>query len=176
MYLQDEIKHGAIMGPFEDIPIDSCHFSPFMTREKSDSDKRCVIIDLSWPRDASVNLDVDKNSYLATNFVLTFPTVDNITDVLNRLGTGAHLYKVDVSHAFRHVKLDPFDYDLLGLKWRDVAFYDTCLLFGSRHGTQIFQCLSNTVCFIMCCYGYDVINYVDNFVGIGMPSVNYLHA
>ena len=40
VYLQDEIKHGAIMGLFEDIPIESCHFSPFMTKEKSDSDKR----------------------------------------------------------------------------------------------------------------------------------------
>ena len=80
------------------------------------------MIDLSWPRDSSVNLGVDKNLYLATNFVLTFPTVDDITDALNRLGTGAHLYIVDVSRAFRHVKSDPFDYDLLGLKWCDVAF------------------------------------------------------
>ena len=170
-YLKEEISHGAIVGPFESTPINNCHFSPFMTREKSDSDKRRVIIDLSWPSDASVNLGVDKNSYLASNFILTFPTVDDITNALKGVGTGAHLYKVDVSRAFRHVKLDPFDYDLLGLKWRDVTFYDTCLPFGTRHGTQIFQRLSDAVRFIMRRDGYDVINYVDDFVGFGTPSV-----
>ena len=73
--------------------------------------------------------------------------------------------------AFRHVKIDPFDYDLLGLKWRDVTFFDTCLPFGSRHGMQIFQRLSDTVRFMMRRDGFDVVNYVDNFVGIGVPSI-----
>ena len=170
-YLKEEISHGAIVGPFESTHLNNCHFSPFMTREKSDSDKHRVIIDLSWPSDASVNLGVDKNSYLASNFISTFPTVDDITNALKAVGTGAHLYKVDVSRAFRHVKLDPFDYDLLGLKWRDITFYDTCLPFGSRHGTQIFQRLSDAVRFIMRRDRYDVINYVDDFVGFGTPSV-----
>ena len=81
------------------------------------------------------------------------------------------MYKVDISHAFRHVKIDPFDYDLLGLKWRDVTFFDTCLPFGSRHGTQIFQRLSDTVRHMMHREGFDVVNYVDDFVGIDVPSV-----
>ena len=165
-YLQEEIKHGAIMGPSESVSIESRHFSPFMTREKNNSDKR-VIMDLSWPRDASVR----QNSYLATHFVLTFSTVDNIMDGLNRLGTGTHLYKVDVSHALRHMKLDSFDYDLFGLKWYGVVFHDTCLPFGSRHGMQIFQHLSDAMHFIMQCDRFDVINYMDHFVGIVLPSV-----
>ena len=116
-------------------------------------------------------MGVDKNSYLATNFALTFPTVDNITDVLKEAGTGAHLFKSDISRAFRHIKIDPFDFDLLGLKWHDVAYFDTCLPFGSRHGTQIFQRVSDAVCFIMRGDGYNVVNYVDDFVGVGIRSV-----
>ena len=38
---------------------------------------------------------MDKNSYLDTDFALTFLTVDHITDQLNKLGPGSHLYKVD---------------------------------------------------------------------------------
>ena len=117
-YLQEELKYQAIMGPFNQSPIPNCHFSPFMTREKANAAHRRVIIDLSWPKDASVNLGVDKNSYMATNFALMFPTVDNITDALREVGTGEHLFKIDISHAFRHIKTDPFDFDLLGLKWR----------------------------------------------------------
>ena len=102
---------------------------------------------------------------------MTFPTVDNITDAINDVGVGAFLYKVDISQAFCHVKIDPLNYDLLGLKWCDVTYFDTCLPFGSRHGTQIFQCLSVTLCFMMRCAGFDIVNYVDDFVGIGIPSV-----
>ena len=106
-YLQEELKYQAIVGPFNQSPIPNCHFSPFMTREKANAAHRRVIIDLSWPKDASVNLGVDKNSCMVTNFALTFPTVDNITDALREAGTGAHLFKIDISRAFRHIKIDP---------------------------------------------------------------------
>ena len=48
-YLQEEIQYGAIVGPFKVSPIDKLHVSPFMTRDKSSSEHRRVIIDLSWP-------------------------------------------------------------------------------------------------------------------------------
>ena len=61
--------------------------------------------------------------------------------------------------------------DLLGLEWRDVTYVDTCLPFGARHGTQIFQRISDVVRFGMRRRGYDVINYMDDFIGLGVPSV-----
>ena len=78
-YLEEELRFGAIVGPFQQHSVHDAHFSPFMTREKSGSDKRRVIIDLSWPKGASVNDGIHKDSYLATDFYLTFPTVDHIT-------------------------------------------------------------------------------------------------
>ena len=99
-----------------------------MTREKPNAPNRRVIIDLSWPKNASVNAGVDKNSYLGSEFSLTFPTIDYITRELVKIGPGCHIYKIDVSRAFRHLKIDPGDYDLLGLHW-DTAFFDTCLPF-----------------------------------------------
>ena len=32
-YLNEEIQHGTIIGPYQNSPIPNCHFSPFMTRE-----------------------------------------------------------------------------------------------------------------------------------------------
>ena len=169
-YIQEETKYGAILGPFKENPIESSHTSPFMTRNKPNSDRRRVIIDLSWPLGASVNAGIDKDTYLGTPFALTFPTVDVITTELKRLGRGAHLYKIDVSRAFRHVRIDPGDYDLLGLHWRD-AYIDTCLPFGTRHGSQIFQRLSDAVRHIMRQRGFCVIDYIDDYVGMGVPGV-----
>ena len=130
-YIEEEKKYNALLGPFDKHPIPSGHCSPCMTRAKPNSDRRRVIIDLSWPIRVSVNAGIDKTSYLGSTFSLTFPTVDDITRQLKNIGRGALLYKVDVSHAFRQVKIDPGDYDLLGLEWQGVPF-------RTRHGSQIF--------------------------------------
>ena len=70
VYLSKELHHGAIIGPFENSPISGCHISPFMTCEKSNSNNRRVIIDLSWPHGHSANAGVDKTSYLNTSIHL----------------------------------------------------------------------------------------------------------
>ena len=168
-YLNEEKQYKAVLGPFDKNPLPSCHYSPFMTREKPGSDHRRVIIDLSWPHENSVNAGIHKDSYLGTDFSLTFPTVDHITDALKQIGRGAHLFKIDIKRAFRHVKIDPLDYDLLGLFWEG-HFIDTCLPFGTRHGTQIFQRLSDSIRYILRARGFPIVNYVDDFVGFGTPS------
>ena len=104
VYTEEEKNYGALLGSFDKHPIPSGHCSLFMTRAKPNSDRRRVIIDLSWPLGASVNAGIDKTSYLGSVFSLTFPTLDDITSQLKRLGRGALLYKIDVSREFRHVK------------------------------------------------------------------------
>ena len=105
--MNEEMTHGAIIGPYDKNPIPDCHISPFVTREKPNAPNRRLIIDLSWPKNNSVNAGVDKNSYLGSEFSLTFPTIDDITKEL--VGPGCHIYKVDISRAFRHLKIDPLD-------------------------------------------------------------------
>ena len=61
-YISEETHYGAIIGPFDKNPIEGGHISPFMTRHKPDSDRRRVIIDLSWPIGKSVNAGIDKES------------------------------------------------------------------------------------------------------------------
>ena len=109
-------------------------------------------------------------SYLDSVVSLMFPTVDDITGQLKRLGCGALLYKIDISRVFRHVKIDPGDYDLLGLEWQG-AHVDTCVPFGMRHGSQIFQCLSDAVRYMMHQKGYAMIDHTDDYVDVGVPSV-----
>ena len=72
-------------------------------------------MDLSFPVDQSVNDGVSKDENLNTYFELNYPSVDSIVDSLKTLGPNALLYKNDISRAFRHIRIDPIDVDLLGL-------------------------------------------------------------
>lgn len=63
-YIHEEIKYKAIAGPFKKPPFDGwCRTSPLMTRPKSNSLKRRVIVDLSFPPESNVNSGVYKNNY-----------------------------------------------------------------------------------------------------------------
>ena len=124
-----------------------------------------VIIDLSFPQGLSVNADISKDRYLGTPFLLKLSTIDTITNQVKTLGKGCMLYKVDISRAFRYVKIDPREYDLLGLRYIDPG-----LPFGYCHGSSLYQRLSDSVCYIMHRQNYDVINYIDDILGIDLPN------
>ena len=94
-------------------------------------------MDLSWPLNCSVNHGVKKHIYLNTYFQLQFPSIDNITNALNSLGPSAMLYKVDIRRAFRHIRVDPGDIDLLGLSHNGL-YTDLSVPFGFRHGSIFF--------------------------------------
>ena len=76
------------------------------------------------------------------------PTIGNITIKVKKLGKGCYVYKIDLSITFRLVKLDPKDYNLLDLRLNDL-YIESCLTFGFRHGSALFQHLSEAVHFIM---------------------------
>ena len=116
------------MRPFKSPPLPNLHVSPLMTREKQDSNKRRVIVDLSYPEGHAVNTGVAKDKYLDSKFTLSLPSIDVITNKVKKLGRGCLLYKIDISRAFRHLTIDPRDYDLLGLK-TDSYFLDLNLAF-----------------------------------------------
>ena len=95
-YIWEELRHGAMLGLFDHKPM-ALHISPFMTREKPDSEVRRTIVDLSWPNLFLVNAGVQKNAYLASNFVLKCLFVDDIFKKMIDLRPGSLLYKVNIS-------------------------------------------------------------------------------
>ena len=120
-YIQEELKHEAMLGPFAQKPL-TLHISPFVTREKPDSEVRRTIVDLSWPQNFSVNAGAMKDKYLGSSFVLNYLSVDDIVKKIVELGPGSLLYKLDISRAFRQLKVDPGDLYLLGLR-TSLLFY-----------------------------------------------------
>ena len=81
-------------------------------------------MDLSWPKGLSVNNGDDKDKYLNIPYTLNYPSVDNITASLCKLGPAAQLFKIDKSRAFHQIKVDPGDIDVLGMQLNDQYFID----------------------------------------------------
>ena len=145
------------------------HVSPLMLRDKPNSNKKCTIMDLSWPKGFSVNHGMPKNSYLNTYFTLHYPSVDHITQAICHLGPDALLYKIDISRAFCHIRIDPGDLDLLGFHHNNY-YFDGSLAFGYRHGSVFFQCCSDAIGYIMKNHGFHTIsNYIDDLIYVGLP-------
>ena len=150
-YLHDEIQHQAIFGPFKSKPFgEITHISPFITRNKQDSDKRRVIIDLS--------------------FKLCYPSVDTFTDRLRQLGRGALMHKINLSHAFRQLKVDPADYPLLCLLWQDKYYADGSYAFGHRTGTMGCSRLTDFLRYLHAKQGDYLMSYIDDLLGAEVGS------
>ena len=128
----------AILDSFDSPPIKHLHISPFMTSPKPNGSHRRVIVDLNFPPTKSVNAGVCKDIYLDRSYQLTLPAIDVITNQVKALGRGCSLCKANISRAFPHIKLDPADYDLLGL-CHVMNYVDTCLSFGFRHRSALCQ-------------------------------------
>ena len=137
-YIATEIEYGAVLGPFHKYPF-PCQVSPFLTREKPNSANRRVILDLSFPVGQSVNDGVSKDKYLNIYFELNYPSLDSIVNSLKSMGSNAQIYKIDISRAFRHIRIDPGDLDLLGLK-HDQLFIAVRILARIRIFSALYRC------------------------------------
>ena len=171
-YIHKEIQHHAILGPFDKPPITGLHCSPMLTRPKPGGASRRVIVDLSWPKLASVNHNIASDIYMDTPFKLIFPTIDDIVNRIIALKGNCLLYKVDIRRAFRILKLDPRDIAYTGLKWQGKYYVDTSVPFGYRHGSVCCQRVTDAIRYIMYTKGIDhLFNYIDDFIGVDEPAV-----
>jgi hypothetical protein len=101
-YLQDELKQGAIIGPYNINEFDNIHISPLMSRPK-DITKRRIIVDLSYPYSygSSVNSVTSTETSLDISYTLKLPTVDTIGSEILKGNSNVKLYKIDLARAFR---------------------------------------------------------------------------
>ena len=100
--------------------------SPLMTKEKKDSQHRCVMMDLSWPPANSVNDAIQGEWYLDGPMAITLPTMDFMEGRLFNLGRGAFLYKTDLARGYRQLRVDPSDWPLLGFTHDGQYYFDLC--------------------------------------------------
>ena len=162
-FIQEELSHDALFGPFDQIPHPAFTWAPLMTRPNGSG--RRIILDLSYG-DFSLNKATHKNCFDGDPFTLKLPSLDHLLPDLERWGADARLFKLDISRAFRNVRVDPGDAIHLGIKWKDNYYIDKNLAFGAVHGTAIFERISNLIRYILAKQGFKVLNYIDDIYAV----------
>ena len=131
--LRKECLASRILGPFSSRPIKNLKCSGLGAVPKK-SWKWRMILHLSAPLGKSINDHISKE-----NFSLHYASVDDAIHMLSALGKGALMAKVDLKSAFRMVPVWRQDYEVLGMKWKEAYYIDTCLPFGLRSVPYLFN-------------------------------------
>ena len=164
--LLQECNAGRILGPFDTPPLPDFRCSGLGLVPKHDGGWR-TIYHLSAPHGNSINDYINPEDY-----TLSYCSVDDAYAILNLLGTGALMSKIDLKNAFRLIPVHPNDWNLLGICWRNKFYIDTCLPFGLRSAPFLFNQLSVAIHWILQ-HKYSVchlLHYLDDFFTAGAPD------
>ena len=164
-YIDTELGHKALLGPFEGKPVEPFHCSPLMSRHKKDSEHRRIVLDLSWPENYSVNAGIDKDHYLDELYSVHLPGIDLMEQRVLQLGEGCYIYKTDLSRGYRQLRVDPMDWPLLGFVHENKFYMDVCPPFGLRSAAMMMQRTSQAVTYIQGKKGFEVYPYIDDYGG-----------
>ena len=109
--------------------------------------------------------------------IVTYCSVDDAYTIINELGTGALLCKIDLKNPFQLIPVQQSDWNLLGIHWRDRYYIDTYLPFGLHSAPFLFNQLADTIYWILHQqYGvHHLLHYLDNFLTAGPPNSNACH-
>lgn len=165
-YIETELKHGALLGPFSSKPFQQwTRISPLMTRSKKDSNERRIIVDLSFPAGSAVNDGINPKNHLGKDISYTLPTIMDLVTQIQSQGPACLLWKADLTRAYRQLRSDPVDAPLLGIQVGSDIYLDRCPPFGCRSSASICQRVANAIVYIMAKENHYVIAYLDDFGG-----------
>ena len=138
--LAKELKLRRIVGPFLIQPLPSLHISPLGLIPKKTPGEYHLIHHLSFPFGNSVNSHIPQ---IATS--VHHASIDDAIRLIRRTGRGCALAKTDVENAFRLTAVNPKDYDLLDVFWKDQLYYDRCLPMGCASSCKMFETFSSAL-------------------------------
>ena len=163
-YLHAEVRSSRVAGPFCQAAVSGVHISRFGVIPKNhQQDKWRLIVDLSHPKLQSVNDGVP--SPLCS---IRYITIEDAVQKIIELGPGTRMAKIDIKNAFRLIPVHPGDRHLLGMRWKEYSFIDTCLPFGLRSAPRLFNVMADLLTGILHRQGVTfVIHYLDDFLTLG---------
>jgi len=132
--IADWIKKGFAAGPYkaDEVPLEA-KINSIMCREKPNGSVR-IILNCSAPAGMSVNDGIRKED---------FPTEMSSTNkwlaVLEKVGKGAWMAKVDWSDAYKHIHVHESDLNLQWFSWLGKYFKELCLMFGNASSPGIYD-------------------------------------
>ena len=176
-FIEEEIQHGAMIGPFTDpMFVQWSHTSPMMTRPKSDPTKRRIITDLSYPPHNSINAYIKKNCSMGRNQDHSLPTVHAVVEEVKRHGEGVTLFTMDVHRAYKNFRACPLDWPLLNICWPNqegqmTHALDMAMPFGSKLSSLYFQRIAKFITRVLSQKGIKAFMYLDDLIVIAPDPI-----
>ena len=135
-----ELDAHRLAGPFATPPFPVFRVSPLgIVPKKTPGDFR-MIHHLSYPKGKSVNDGISRE-----HTSVHYANIDKAIRRIKHSGVGSYLAKTDVKSAFRILPVNPQDYHLLGLKWKNKYYYDKCMPMGCASSCKTFESFSTAV-------------------------------
>ena len=123
-------------GPFISPPFPNFQVYPIGVVPKKHSSDWRTIFHLSYPKHHSTSV----NAHISpTDYSLHYISVDNAISIIQSLGQGCFMSKLDIKSAFRNIPVHPSNWELLGMKWQGLYYFDTVLPFGLRSAPYLFD-------------------------------------
>ena len=163
-HIQEEVWSFRLLGPIPPFLATTCHTSPIGLIPKPNQPGQWrLIVDLSAPAGASVNDAIHPD--LCS---LRYASLDDATRVVQKLGRGAVLAKLDLKKAYRMVPVHPDDHALLGIRWGTDVYIDTALPFGLRLAPKIFSAVTDALAWVLHCNGRSITSMIYYFLACQM--------
>ena len=99
--------------------------------------------------------------------------MDDAVSIIQHLGRGNQLVKLDIQDAYRIVPVHPSDCNLLGIHWNGGTYINRALPFGLRSVPKIFNTVADFIAWILACNGIHYqLHYLDDFLFLAAQDSN----
>ena len=123
------------------------------------------------PQGASINDTID-----SSHCSLHYASIEDAVQVVQHLGPGTLLAKLDLRKAYRVIPVHSDDHALLGIKWESQVYIDTALPFGLCSAPKIFSAVADALAWAFHCRGIRwQLHYLDDFLFFGPPGQGRLY-
>ena len=163
--LDNECRLHACVGPFVAPPISDLFYSPLNSVLKRESNRRRLVLDLSFPPGNAINDGIDKDWYQGVEEKLQLPSIDSLVEKIIKLGPGCKVFKVDLERCYKQFFICPGDINLVAFHLDELIYIDCTLSMGSRSSARCCQYVTSAIVFIFVGEGYFAINYLDDLGG-----------
>ena len=138
--ISKELQAGRLAGPFWIRPFYPFRIYPLGVVPKKTPGEFRLIHHLSYPRGSSVNDGISPD-----HTSVSYATISDSIRHIKAAGRGCFLAKIDVKNAFRIIPIRPLDYGLLGMRRRNLYYYDRCMPMGCSSSCKTFEILSTAM-------------------------------
>ncbi|KAK6172556.1 hypothetical protein SNE40_016187 [Patella caerulea] len=167
--LEHEIMSGRIKGPYCTAPFVNLKLSPLGLVPKKTSGQFRLIHHLSYPKDGQTSVN---SGIPPENTSVHYAGIQEAIRCVKLCGIGSFIAKTDVQSAFRIIPIHPSDHSLLGFRWNEQYYFDTCLPMGCAASCKIFEAFSSALEWIAInkLHCGHMVHILDDFLFVGLSE------